>query len=337
MAIHALHRTLSKPRPWRRLLHRESQAEIYDVTTDDGQDLVLRRIVPRASNAYPPVLMLHGLAANHLTWRFPERSLADWLAERGHDVWLAELRGHGDSVRKRFDWRFDDYLNHDIPTIIETIQAVTESDEIQWIGHSMGGVLLYFYGILHPEPPLAAGIAVASGLDYKVGASGFKPMLALRPLLEPLVAVPYGTLVHLLSPALGRGLPIEGFNVVRSNIEPEVVRRIHARCFHTIPVSLLQSLSTTFEDDGFKMQDGFVFEHNVGRYKVPSLLLAGSGDMQVSVEAVEHTSRLLRSSEIQSFGREYGHADDYGHFDLILGKRAQTEVWPTIADFLESH
>ena len=103
------------------------------------------------------------------------------------------------------------------------------------------------YGIYDPEAPIARGVTVGSALDYSVGETGFEPMLALRPVLERLTAIPYGTFVHLLAPLMGRGFDtLESFNVWPSNIESEVSRAIHASCFHTIPTSLLVSLATTF-------------------------------------------------------------------------------------------
>lgn len=49
------------------------------------------------------MIFLHGLAANAELWNLPEteagrrryRSLAALLHERGCDIWLANLRGHG--------------------------------------------------------------------------------------------------------------------------------------------------------------------------------------------------------------------------------------------------
>jgi len=36
-------------------------------------------------------------------------------------------------------------------------------------------------------------------------------------------------------------------------------------------------------------------------------------------------------------GEENGAEADYSHMDLILGERAQTEVWPRVLDFLDRH
>ncbi|MFP4601108.1 MAG: alpha/beta fold hydrolase [Persicimonas sp.] len=336
-----LHHLLELPRPWKHLHTLPAPAESYRVFTEDGLELNLRRVpggVAGKKAHRTPVMLLHGLAANHRGFHFRERSLAEWLAFRGHDVWLPELRGHGDSRPASFDWRIDDYLHYDIPAIIETILAETGAERVHWLGHSMGGVLLMCYGILEPGAPIARGITVGSALDYKVGATGFKHLLAIRPLIERLYAVPYGTLVHLLAPSLGRNLrALEGFNVWPANIEPAMVRKLHARVFHTIPTSLLSSLATTFEDGGLRTQSDFRFVEHASRLEIPTLLVAASRDAQVSVEAVEHTQRLLgANAQMRVFGEETGTRHHYGHFDLLLGRHAPTEVWPELAAWLEA-
>ena len=67
------------------------------------------------------------------------------------------------------------------------------------------------------------------------------------------------------------------------------------------------------------------------------MLLGGSRDPQCPLEAATHTAELLssvRDKQLLLFGKPYGHVDDYGHFDLLVGKRAATEVWPHITAFL---
>jgi pimeloyl-ACP methyl ester carboxylesterase len=334
----ALHQLLDRPRPWRHLDHPPALAERHEVTTKDGITLHLRR-VRRLDSApeRPAVMLLHGLAANHRGLHFGERSLADWLADRGHDVWLPELRGHGDSVYGGFDWRIDDYLTQDLPTIIEAIRTIGDVDKVHWVGHSMGGVLLMCYGILNPDAPIARGVTVGSALDYKVGKTGFKHLLTVRSLIEQMGAIPYGALMHLIAPVVGRGFRrLEAFNVWPSNIEPRFVRELHASCFHSIPTSLLSSLVTTFEPGGLRLQTGYRFVDNAPEFAFPIRMLAGSKDAQVSVAAVEHTAALLGdNAEAVVHGRAHGNNDHYGHWDLLIGRRAPTETWPSIADWLE--
>lgn len=336
--INSLRNLLREAGPWGQLTPPPAPAQTHEVTTDDGLRLTLRRVPPAGqSRGGPPVMLLHGLAANHRAFHLRDRSLAAWLAMRGHDVWLPELRGHGDSDRPEQGWRLDDYLHRDLPLLLEAILAETGARHLHWVGHSMGGILLMGYGILNPDAPIASGLAIGSALDYTVGASGFERLLKLRPVIERLPTVPYGTLMHLLAPALGRGpRPLEAFNVWPSNIEPEISRAIHARCFHGIPTSLLTSLATTFEPEGLRLESGFRFVDHASRLSFPVRLLAGSRDAQVSVDAVRHTAGLLGvPTDVIVHGPERGDADHYGHWDLLVGQRAEDETWPSVARWLE--
>jgi alpha-beta hydrolase superfamily lysophospholipase len=322
-------------RPWRRLFEAPAvPAERIEVRARDGLRLVVHRV--RYPNSGPAVLLLHGLGANRTAFHFPGRSLADWLASRGFDCYVAELRGHGHSERRRFDWDLDDYLVQDLPAIIDAVLERSGAGRFSWVGHSMGGILLFCYGILNPEAPIARGISVGAALDYRSGISRFRSLLRFQPLLEHIPALPYGTFAHLVAPLLGRTRdPLGSFNFWLPNVEPEVVRRAHAGAFHTIPSSLLRSLAQLFDDRGLHTRDGFFYLENAERYAVPTLLLAGSRDVQVSVPAVQATATLL-GGEARVYGRDQGHHEDYGHWDLILGRRAFEEVWPDVADWLEA-
>lgn len=328
-----------KTRGWPPLMRTAPVTERRMVRTSDGWELCLRRIrLQGAPRDAPPVMMLHGLAANHHSFHFAERSMAAWMAARGHDVWIPELRGHGDSLARSYDWDVDAYLERDLPALISEILSATGAQALDWVGHSMGGVLLMLYGARHDPRIIRRGVTIASAVDYSVGETAYRSLLALRPLLEPLPYLPFGPAMRLLAPVFGRGrrLP-ERFHVWPPNIEPDLVRRIYARCFHTIPTSLLLSLSTTFETGGFRLATGDPLLPSVPKLNAPLLMLAGSKDHQVSTEAVAHSARIIGdNASVRLYGVQHGHAHDYGHFDLLLGSRAPVEVWPDVATFLEA-
>lgn len=331
-------RTLS--RPWMRFYRDELPApERLDALAADGIRLAIHRVPPPRGEG-PAVILCHGLSTNHLGLHLPGRSLAAWLAAHGYDVYLPDLRGSGLSDVPKEGWDLDDHVFRDVPAILEAVRRKSGRDRVQWVGHSMGGLILFCYGIAHPDAPIRSGVTIASALDYRAGDSGYRSLLALRPLLEKLPGIPYGTVVHLLAPLLGRmPTPIDAFQVWHGNTEPAIVRWLHARCFHTVPTKLLASLATTFEERG--LCDGrrriFYFEE-AGRYRIPTLLLAGSKDRQVSVEAVRLTAeRLGGRAEVKVHGLAWGDAHEYGHWDLILGCTAEREVWPEILAWLREH
>lgn len=327
-------------RPWDRFFASDPPPpETLHTWTSDGLRLAIHRVPPPGGRG-PAVILCHGLSTNHEGFHFAERSLAGWLAARGWDCYLPDLRGAGASESPGLCWDLDDHVYRDVPAILAEVLRSSGQERVHWIGHSMGGIILLCHGIAHPDAPIASGVAIASALDYRLGNSGYRNLLAIKPLLEKLPGIPYGAFVHLLAPLLGRfPTPLDAFQVCYSNIEPELIRRLHARCFHSIPISLLRSLATTFEERGLCNRDRSLhYLEEAGSFSIPVRLLAGSADRQVSVDAVRHTAGLLGgTSDFRVFGTAFGHGDEYGHWDLLLGRRAETEVWPWLFDWLQDH
>lgn len=327
-------------RPWDRFFPADPPPpQTLTTETADGLRLAIHRIPPPGGRG-PAVILCHGLSTNHRGFCFAERSLAAWLSARGYDCYLPDLRGAGMSQSPGLCWDLDDHVYLDVPAILSTVREVSGSEKVHWIGHSMGGLILFCHGIAHPDAPIASAVTVASSLDYRIGDSGYRGLLRIRPLLERLEGIPYGAMVHLLAPLLGWvPTPLEAFQVSFRNIEPEFIRKLHARCFHTVPISLLRSLATTFEERGLCNRERTLFYlEEASRFSIPVRLIAGTADRQVSVEAVRHTAALLGSNaHTRVFGTDFGHGDEYGHWDLLLGRRAETEVWPELVDWLENH
>ena len=115
--------------------------------TRDGVTLVAKRY---ANPGGIPVILLHGFASNYNTWDVPGKSLGKYLADRGYDVWLFNLRGHGEwefqsgPSEGPGNWDFDTFAVYDIPAMVEKVYSATGQRPF-WIGHSMGGILIYAY------------------------------------------------------------------------------------------------------------------------------------------------------------------------------------------------
>ena len=67
------------------------------------------------------------------------------------------------------------------------------------------------------------------------------------------------------------------------------------------------------------------------------LALAGDRDAQCPPAAARETLEALGSTKrkLVVAGPESGMADHYGHFDLLIGRRAPQEVFPLIHEWLE--
>jgi pimeloyl-ACP methyl ester carboxylesterase len=308
--------------------------------TADGVRLSIQRLTPKRGPQRGAVVLQHGLGSNGLAFVLPGVSLAEHLCGLGYDCFVPDLRGAGKSERPPRPYTLDDYIEHDIPTILATTLEASGASEVSWVGHSMGGILMWMHGIEQPNTKVARLVTVGSALDYRPGRSVYRTLAALLPYASFLRTLPFGGIARMHSLIAGRGpiLMTEGMNFFRSNIDREVCRAIMAGGFGPIPISLFQSLASTFSDAGFSRRNGeLAYLERASAFRIPTLLLGGSRDPQCPVEATTHTAELLssvRDKQLLLFGKPYGHVDDYGHFDLLVGKRAATEVWPHITAFL---
>jgi pimeloyl-ACP methyl ester carboxylesterase len=315
--------------------------ELLEARTQDGVRLSITRIAPAALPARGAVILQHGLGSNGLAFLLSGVSLASALSELGYDCYVPELRGAGKSERPQGAYSLDDYLEQDIPAILAAVLAASGQPEVSWIGHSMGGILMWMYASEHRDAKVARLVTVGSCMDYQPGRSVYRPLKRLLPLIGFMDALPFGLIARAASSVAGAGpvfLP-EGMNFYRSNVDRGVCRTLMSDGFSPIPVSLFDSLATTFTAQGFSRAGGaIVYLPRLSTLTLPTLMLGGSRDSQCPPEAVQGTyERLVGCTDkaLLMFGKPYGHADDYGHFDLLVGKRAASEVWPHIIAFLD--
>lgn len=146
------------------------QAEEHQVQTDDGYVLRVHRIPQGRSpvNRIKPVVFLqHGLldASSSFVINFPDQSLGFVLADAGFDVWMGNVRGntyglkhlnYNTSDERFWDFSWDEMGKYDIPAMIDYILAFTNQEQLFYVGHSQGTLVLFSQ--LGQNPKLASQI-----------------------------------------------------------------------------------------------------------------------------------------------------------------------------------
>lgn len=122
------------------------------VAVDDAQ-LCLHRF-RRAEGRGPAVLMLHGMMSNgRVFYSHSGKGLAPWLAERGFDVFVADLRGKGGSVPpidRRSRHGQSEMISVDLPALHAAVLQQTQAKQVHWVSHSWGGVVMNSCLLRHP-------------------------------------------------------------------------------------------------------------------------------------------------------------------------------------------
>ncbi|EYF07092.1 alpha/beta fold hydrolase [Chondromyces apiculatus] len=324
----------------------------YDVEevlpTPDGAHIELRR-VPRAKGAeatkaaddaaLPPVLLVHGLGANHRNQDLhPDWSLARHLAAVGRDVWLVTLRSGllvGWAERRRA--HFGAMVKHDVPMAVQAILERTGKAQVDYVGFSMGGMLLY--------------AALGRTLDVAkvrraviIGSPGrvLSPTRLVR-------LVPRGFIPTVPMRSLAQGFafasewartPLHGALANPRNLAPGVTRLILMNLVRDIPAVLQAEFLGWAAGDGEIRVGGERVLDGLAKVEVPVLFFAGSKDNLAPVSAVRHAfeawgrERPETPKRLIVLGRDFGQQEDYGHGDLAVGARAAAEIFEPVARFL---
>lgn len=305
-------------------------AELVTYETSDGWTMPIRH--------YPgpgaPVVLVHGMSATHRNWDFrPEVSLAAYLQEEGWDVWVPELRGdpgaQHPSRRAYLAFDFDDHADYDVPAMVDRVLEVTGERQVYWVGHSMGGMLLYAALADRPER-IAGGVAISAPASFSHPipihdvAKHFRFLLAGRGRLPSRAIADLGL-------ALGLGKVGERRVSTPDSMRPEMLHGLARHVLWPLTRPMAHQALGWLQGQALTSAEGLPW---VVPADVPLLVMAGPEDGIVSEPDVALACEVYARCEYVQLSEAGGFSHDYGHIDPVLGRMARVEVFPRVADFL---
>jgi lysosomal acid lipase/cholesteryl ester hydrolase len=327
--------------------------------TTDGWRLGVKHYRPRHPDPDKyPVVLCHGLGLNGTFWTITPDHLPSQLAARGYEVFVVDMRGSGASYRKGVvghvnsalrqtflleigegRWNVDDEALYDVPAILEYVQRQTGKERVNWVGHSLGGMLMFPFLELYPEPRRVATF-VAMGSPAVLESAPETTMLnANRNLRKLLLAMSTSRIARPLMLARPPGLDrIDRFYYSAENVDRATINRFYGFTLEDPGPGALRQLDHYLEHGRLVSADRKVdYAALLGRVQTPILLVAGEGDVLAPMESMEQTYEALGSPDktLARFGKAEGHRADYGHCDLVWSRHAPKEVFPVIADWLD--
>ncbi|MFT5586238.1 MAG: polyhydroxyalkanoate synthase [Cognaticolwellia sp.] len=333
------------PSTWHRLISDEQVEQKIDVDHSGVFNKQLRQIqcpggfclsVVRkrlaSGSSRGPVVLVHGLAQNRYTWHVSGRSMANWLAERGWDVWNLELRGHGRSRNAdQEEEAFADYVQ-DIVDVAKSLDG-----QAVFIGHSLGGAAIYAAAAL--GAPMKGIVGIGAVFSF----AQHNP--ALRALAELTVAAEAGipgkravvrtrmvgkllSRLSTVSDSFGFGLPVSGWwpgSVEQELLDERLGNGFDWTSFQVWVEMCQWAVSGRFDP----------YQEPFRTCGVPLLVIAGDkdhlcgpGDARVPYDLAEWEDKTLRIFDLYQDGVHFG------HLDLILGTSAGGLVWPVVHDWM---
>ncbi|HYT83795.1 MAG TPA: alpha/beta fold hydrolase [Gemmatimonadales bacterium] len=276
------------------------------VPATDGVELALHRL--RAfRDRRPALLLVHGAFTSHRFWlhspdgALGERGgLAHFLGAAGFDVWLADLRHHGESARepRPLAWTFEDWVLRDAPALVARVHEETDGAPLAWLGHSAGGATgLCWLTRVAAAAPLAAIVTFGTPGPRRMG-----------PIRWTLAAVTIA-----LARALGR-FPARA---LRFGSEDEAA-------------GILADWMRWNVRGGWVGGDGFDYFAALAAVRTPYLAVAGAAD-RIFAPAAACRQVVER---IGADRKTLAIVPGLSHRGLVLGRRARDACWPRVSSWL---
>ncbi len=152
----------------------------------DGLDIFAQGWEPTDVAPKAVVCLVHGVGEHSSRYAH----VAEAFGKQGYAFFAADLRGHGRSSGARGDISSIEDFMQDIDSLLEHARARYANLPIILYGHSLGGILVLYYG-LKRKPNIKGVIATSSGLRNSLQQQPMK-MMAARVLgsILPRVAIP---------------------------------------------------------------------------------------------------------------------------------------------------
>lgn len=309
---------------------------VWQVKTPDNWSIAVH-VYGDPNQPRPAVALFHGALSNSRSYDVAGYGLAPWLREQGFNAFAVDFRGRGYSLVPpgRSGWTIDDFIQHDVPSVVGAIRQRCGVESVHCIGHSLGGLVLLGY--------LALG---GEGID-RVVTLGSSVVIDSHPILEWLERI-FGRSAYVPLAVLGERAgflskmipqPLWSWCASPEHLQMEHFRRFVLCGTGNISMRKIRHLKRICDERRFVSADGSIdYASKLWRIKNPIRMFAAKNDTLISAKLIALTQSMLSGapSELIVCGRDAGFSYDYGHLDMAIGTTVFDELFPKIGEFFRA-
>lgn len=266
------------------------------------------------------VFMLHGAVENGgIFYSDNNKGLAPYLAKRGFDVYVADLRGRGKSypaISQDADYGQTESICEELPQFFKKIIELRGEAKQHWIAHSWGGVLLNAYLARFPNAQTRLCSLVYFGSKRQVKVKSLRRFFVID--------VIWRGYCWLLAKRYGH-LPAKRF---RLGSDSET-RKSHRQSVEWVTGLWVDS------DDGFDYCRALK-----NRALPPTLYFAGKKDHVLG--HVDDVRRFMQESgcglkKLCFLSRKNHFKHDYNHINMLVHTDAEIDHFREVTKWLKSY
>ena len=325
-----------------------------------GADGVPLRLARYRGGTRGPVLLVHGMGANPLTYLLDtvEVNLVEYLVHSGFDVWVQEWRGSTLLPSASSQFTADTVAYNDHPAAQAAVRGHTGRAELHVVAHCVGSLTWMMSTLagtteptslmcssvgLHPVGPpimkLKAGLRLGSlmrrlGVGMLTSDSYTDESKAARALDLALRAYPIPRAEQCGRAVCRRLAFIYGIAVRHDNMNELSHTTMH-ELFGPTDMTMMVHLSEMARVERLIGADGADrYLPHLERLRRPITLLSGSDNLVWVPASTERTHACL----VDNLGGDLFRrvvVDGYGHQDVFIGADAARDTFPAVLDHLE--
>ncbi|HMV76473.1 MAG TPA: alpha/beta fold hydrolase [Leptospiraceae bacterium] len=330
--------------------HKGIKGEIFQPVTEDGWKITVEHFLPKPGSPkrkYPAVF-LHGIVENRKVYSLNgDKSFVKNFTDSGYDVWTFDLRGKKEADdsswffgKRTYNYSFDEHCRYDADTALNFILKASGTDKVNWIGHSMGGMVMYMRIGTMNENRVANLVTLGSPFLFPFPSWKLKIQKKAGFFTPLFWVIPSGFFSRIMGYT---GLPMMNEQYLSSmywyppNLGEENEKELFKYGIDDESPKLLAQFAESLGEWSYRSKDGKTdFTENLRNIHIPALLVAGRRDHMGSPYQVRYVYDRISSRDrtMMVIGRTEGKSEDYGHVDLVISKDSVKDIQMPIIEWL---